>query len=335
MMMTLLTVMVACATAQAGGGDALRDAMASRLAGDPPVVVAGRDGWLFLRGELRHVSVGEFWGDAAAKVSRASRPDAADPLPAIVDFKRQLDALGVELIMMPVPPKVVVYPDMLDEGLSPTPRGDAALQLFYGQLREQGVTVLDITEALLALREREPAYCRTDTHWSGTACVEAAKLVAAAVQDRPWLPEARAAVAHAWRDATISGDLGAMSGSPQSETLRLRFVGRAEADELTPIPPDKASPVVLLGDSHTLVFHLGGDMHATGAGLADQLAVELGLPVDLVGVRGSGATPARINLARSARSDTNYMSSKKLVIWCFSAREFTESTGWTKVPLTR
>ncbi len=49
------------------------------------------------------------------------------------------------------------------------------------------------------------------------------------------------------------------------------------------VAPDRNSPVILLGDSHNLVFQAGGDMHATGAGLADQLAYELGFAVDLVG----------------------------------------------------
>ena len=70
-----------------------------------------------------------------------------------------------------------------------------------------------------------------------------------------------------------------------------------------------------------------------GAGLPDQLALELGFPVDLVAVRGSGATPARINLLRRAQKDPNYWAGKKWIIWCFAAREFTESDGWRKVPL--
>jgi alginate O-acetyltransferase complex protein AlgJ len=50
-------------------------------------------------------------------------------------------------------------------------------------------------------------------------------------------------------------------------------------------------------------------------------------------VRGSGATPARTTLMRRVRSNPNYLKGKKLVIWCFSAREFTESSGWQKVPV--
>ena len=59
--------------------------------------------------------------------------------------------------------------------------------------------------------------------------------------------------------------------------------------------------------------------------MADQLAAELGMPIDVIGVRGSGATPARINLYREGRSNPGYIETKKLVIWCFAAREFTES----------
>jgi alginate O-acetyltransferase complex protein AlgJ len=95
-----------------------------------------------------------------------------------------------------------------------------------------------------------------------------------------------------------------------------------------PALEDRASPIVLLGDSHTLVFHSGQELHGTGAGLADQLAAELGLAVDVVGVRGSGATPARVNLLRRAKADPAYLAGKKVVIWCFAAREFTEGSGW-------
>jgi alginate O-acetyltransferase complex protein AlgJ len=38
---------------------------------------------------------------------------------------------------------------------------------------------------------------------------------------------------------------------------------------------------------------------------------------------------------RAARADGNYLVGKKVVIWCFSAREFTESAGWQKVPVVK
>ncbi len=96
---------------------------------------------------------------------------------------------------------------------------------------------------------------------------------------------------------------------------------------------DDSSPILLMGDSHTLVFHDGGDMHASGAGLVDLLGNDLQTRLDLIGVRGSGATPSRISLLRRNRANPGYLAKKKLVIWCLSAREFTESDAWRKVPL--
>src|SRR5438128_11275706 len=66
---------------------------------------AGVDGWLFFTGELRLLSVGRFWGDDATKVSRAHKPELADPLPAILDFHQQLKARGIEVRVAPVAPK--------------------------------------------------------------------------------------------------------------------------------------------------------------------------------------------------------------------------------------
>ncbi|GAF87687.1 unnamed protein product, partial [marine sediment metagenome] len=136
-----------------------------------------------------------------------------------------------------------------------------------------------------------------------------------------------------WDTVEISGDLWQALGDPKplKEQVRIRRVSRAGQRGL--VEPSSKSPVILLGDSHGLVFHGGDDMLARGAGLSDQLALELGFPVDLVAVRGSGATPSRINLLRRAQKNPNYWAGKKWVIWCFSAREFTESDGWRKVPL--
>ena len=298
--------------------------------------IAGKDGWLFLGKDLRHVGVGPFWGDDAKKVSKATSEKNADPLPAILDFKAQLDKAGIELLLVPVPPKPVVYADkVLDK--AGFKRLDAAHQEFYALLKKQGIPVLDLTDDLIALRGGkvgEP-YCRTDSHWSGAACELAARRIAATVKDRAWMkPIPRLALSTQSKPTKIEGDLSKLLKGDE-ESLPLRFVGTKKGGEVTPIEPDRASPVVLLGDSHNLVFHSGGDMHTKGAGLPDQLALELGFAVDLVAVRGSGATPARVNLLRLARADKKYLGGKKLVVWCFSAREFTESTGWQKVPIVK
>ena len=305
--------------------------LAGKAAAEERQVLEGREGWLFLASELRHLSAGPFWGEAAQTASRAAREDARDPLPAILDFHRALKENGVELILVPVPPKAVVYPGYLPgEGESGEGRDDIHHRKFYSLLEEDGVRVLDLTEDF---REGEAPrggyfYCRQDSHWSGAGCVRAAGRIAALVRPRLGEYEPQDFPA-AWKEIEIEGDLRRMLADPEGplETLKVRAV---EGETVDP-----ASPVLVLGDSHTLVFHAGGDMHGRGAGLADQLAYELGRPVELIGVRGSGATPARVNLFRRAGRDPDYWEGKRAVVWVFAAREFTESDGWRLVPIAR
>lgn len=305
-------------------------------------VLPGKDGWLFFVPELRSLSMGPFWGEAAAKVSRCTTPENADPLPAILDFKAQCDAAGVELLLVPVPAKALIYPEMISTTVTATKetapaRLDVNHLAFLTLLKEKGVKVLDLVPTFLQRRfdKQGNLYCQQDTHWSGRACALTAKLIAEQVKDRPWVKslKKRQFVTED-QNIEITGDLWQMLGDAgmAKETLPLTFVKERTADGLVSIEPDRQSPIVLLGDSHNLVFHGGGDMLAQDAGLADHLAQQIGIPVDLVGVRGSGATPARMNLAR--RKDN--LAGKKLVIWCFTEREFTESTqGWRKVPVVR
>lgn len=341
-----LIVLAAAAAAASGLAEKFAGvcgALANQAEAEQTMTVAGRDGWLFLANELRHVAAGAFWGKDAARASRAAKAADADPLPAILDFQKQLAARKIDLVFVPVPPKCVVYPDFLGDavlvppGKSPA-RLDEAQIAFYALLRKSGVAVLDLTETFLAGRfsPEGALYCRQDSHWSGNGCVVAAAKLAAEARQKPWFKAvAKKTYRTAWSNKQIAGDLWrAMKGpQPPKEELHVRFVGLPGSGGLDPAPPDPASPVVLLGDSHNLVFQAGEDMHLRGAGLADQLAAEMGFPVDLVAVRGSGATPARVNLLRRAQRDGRYWAGKKLVFWCFAAREFTQSDGWKKVPI--
>lgn len=323
----LVTLTTNCALAEADFVTLSRD-LATQAANQGTQVVEGQNDWLFLAPELRHIAAGPFWGDAAQNASQARRADARDPLPAILDFHQALEDIGVHLLMVPVPLKAVVHADkLLPDALKERP--DTAQAEFIEVLRSSGIDVLDLTDEFRSqpVSERGPLYCRTDTHWSGKGIVTAAQQIAAAIPeaaelatDTAWQTE--------WSQIEIEGDLNKMrdeSGDPESLWVR-----RVEADVV-----DSSSPVLLLGDSHTLVFHAGGDMHATRAGLPEQLAFELGTPVDLIGVRGSGATPARINLFRRAQRDPDFWSDKQVVVWVFAGREFTQSDGWRIVPIQR
>ena len=297
-----------------------------------PEVIEGREGWLFYAGELRFLEAGQFWGDRTATVSRASRAVDADPLPAILDFHRQLNGAGIELVVVPIPCKATIYADKRTDGLDePGPRNDTALEAFIALLEKHEVRTIDLAPILMSARDggeaQRPLYCRTDTHLSPTGL----QIVAGAIDQRLrddglW---SAPPVTEPLRDVAfdIVGDLVRMQ---QAEGPAERLIGRSYDGAESAI--DRASPVVLLGDSHCLVFSVGGDMYTRGAGLPEHLARAMNQRIDVVGVRGSGATSARVNLMRRGK---RALASKKLLIWVFAARDLTESRGWKLVPVVR
>ena len=296
------------------------------------------DGWLFFAAELRFLSLGRFWGDEAPKVSRAHKPDLADPIPAIVDFQKQLKTRGIDLLVVPVPPKAAIYPEKILPGFN-AGKDDAApaVHRFYEELRASGIDVLDLTPAFIQNRDdkRGGVFCKTDSHWSGFGCTLAAQAIAEGIRGKLPAPPPRKDYVSEWKESRINGDLVGLlppeSPKPGPEKIAVRSV--SEKGTGTAVSPDASSPVLLLGDSHTLVFH---DFLAERAGLVDQLAQELGFPPDLIGTRGSGATPVRVTLYRHSLKNPDYLAKKKVVVWCFAAREFTEATdGWAKIPLAK
>jgi alginate O-acetyltransferase complex protein AlgJ len=295
-------------------------------------VVEGVDGWLFLKEELNHLAAGRFWGESAATASRSTNPATADPLPAILHYQRQLAEKGITLYLMPVPPKALIYPDKLQAGLAATEEDLGLYREFYRELAENGVEVIDLLPDLLGRRDESALYCRTDSHFSGAGLELFADAAAAVIMAEPWYGDVDQAVFHrSVESVTINGDLSQMAGGEGTgEELALTVVTRGDSQPLT---SDLTSPVILLGDSHTLVFHAGGDLHARGAGLFEHLSARLGFPVDLLGVRGSGITPARVNLYQRSRQDGNYLLGKKALIWCFAARDFTGASGWREIPI--
>jgi len=197
------------------------------------------------------------------------------------------------------------------------------LRPFYAELRAQGIDVLDLSDAFMKAGEK--TYCRTDAHWSPLGIQIAAAELAKLIPLR-----GNTEFALATPVLTVSGDLAKSldPNKPERETIPFTAVSGKTIDE--------SSPVLLIGDSHTLVFSTGGDMLAEAGGLAEHLALNLKMPVDRIGVKGSAATAVRINLFRKGRKNPAWLKSKKVVVYCFSCREFTESTsGWVIVPVMK
>lgn len=298
-------------------------ALSAKIAGAKDMAVVGNGGWLFFVPGLRYLAAGPFWGPSAATASHAMMANAKDPLPAILDFNAQLARKGIKLIVVPVPAKAAIYPDKL--GVAARGRLDSAQAQFLSVLNRSGVATIDLTPAFQQARATHPnqdLYCKTDTHWSGYGI--AAAVSAIAPQVRPYARGGASLSGHPL-SVRVLGDMASMLPNVRlaPESVALTQVSGPAIS--------RQSPILLLGDSHNLVFSAGEELFAKSAGFPENLALRLKTPVDVVAVRGSGATPARANLVR--RGDQ--LAGKRVVVWVFTAREFTEGQGWKKLSVIK
>jgi hypothetical protein len=314
----------------------LHAALKNRLASIPAgaKALAGADGFLFFGQSIKYVLGGDL-----AKQRRDK-----NPLPAIVSFRGLLAAHGVDLLFVPVPTKVEIFPDQ-----AATPPGKAApgLARFAGQivnpyerkllsdLAAQGVETVDLLPAFLAdaaerapgPAAREPLYQAQDTHWTSRGLELAARLVAQRVARYPWFKElANHRRAYGTKDASFTrhGDLHSRLPEAQKagyapETL----VGhQVTSPDGALYEDDPDSPIVLLGDSFTGVYQL---MDCEHAGESAHLAKELGYPIDLVMSYGGGPNVRQKLLRRGEGA----LGAKKLVIWMMTARDLYDfADGW-------
>jgi len=307
------------------GADTAAAATAILAANAGKNAIRGEGDWLFSPNELRFLSKGEFWGARSAETSAATKKDWADPMLGINSFQNNLSAKGIELILLPVPPKATVYPDKLP-GMA-APQASDALPRFIKHLTESGIQVVDLTAAMSRARGSKPMHCTTDTHWSPQAIELAADTLYNQLKGKPWAADI-AKETYDVEENTISypGDLVELSGeSIAAESFTVRRVTKAGAV----LPEDPDSPILVMGDSHTLFCH-DPTMVTDGAGLSDHLALRFGCPVDLLGIKGSASVTRQSLLSRKNRAQkegNDYLGKKKVIIWCFTAREFTESAG--------
>lgn len=292
--------------------------------------VIGEDGWLFLPAELSHISKGKFYSTNAAQTSVCENPDRQDPVPAIVDFNNQLKELGIKLYFMPVPPKALIYANKVDKSVRINQNLYTHYKNFYKELTNEGVDVVDLFSVFNQSKEIA-SYCKQDSHWSPQGISLASDVLANKIKIEQWYKTysgTKTSEDPILKTIKINGDLyeGASTINLQKEEIVMNTYNKSSSI-------DTDSPLLIIGDSHTLIFHSGGDMLAENGGLPENVASKLGINVDLIGVKGSGTSSVRIDLYRKAKT-AGWLENKKVIIWCFAARDLSESqNGWRKIPV--
>jgi len=297
-------------------------------AGDKAIV--GCDGWLFYRPGFQYLT------ERPAASLPAHEP--SDPAPAIVQFRDQLAARGIRLVVLVAPSKESIYPEMLAR------RTEGAGVVVARQTRElldtlraAGVDVVDLfDEYRRAKQERQAAerprlYLAQDSHWSPEGVRIAAAAVAGQVRERGWLD--CGAVSYSERSVAVRrfGDVLQMLQVPELERLigpdAILCSQVLEPGTGAPFRPLAGARILVLGDSFLRIYERD---EPQAAGFVAHLARELKQPIAAIISDGGASTLVRQELHRRA----GLLAGKKLVVWEFVERDIRYGAeGWQVIPL--
>ncbi|MFN2446049.1 MAG: hypothetical protein ABR606_10795 [Vicinamibacterales bacterium] len=308
-------------------------------------VYAGRDGWLFYRPDVEYITGRGFLEPQqlerrARSASEFETVPQPDPRPAIRQFKRDLDARGIKLVVMPTPVKSTVHPDRIAPAyhFERAPLQNASYAAFLDDIAREGVLLFDPASEVARAREEssEPPYLATDTHWRPEAMQRVAEALTAFLARHVTLPSVQPPGYRVEpREARQIGDTTAMLDLPAGQTLyppervALRFVVGPNGD---PWRPSRDADVLVLGDSFSNVYSLSTMGWGESAGFIEQLSYVLQRPVDRIVQNDQGAQATRVLLSRETGGSSDRLAGKRVVVWQFAARELAFG-NWTVIPL--
>jgi len=289
-------------------------------------VYLGHDHWLFYRADVDHVIGPPFLDPIRMKHRLQASRVQPDPIRAIVDFRNQLAARGIDLVVLPVLVKPSIEGEMLAvSNASQTQAGGAlpnpSFNEFKARLEREKVRVFDPAPFLMEQGRNGSLYLETDTHWRPATM----EIVAERLADFLQLPAAAGSTSPSIieKEIVARGDIAAMlklSGgdkffSPEKVTIRQVVTGNALWR------PSREADVLLLGDSFSNIFSFEAMGWGESAGFAEHLSMALRRPIDCI-LRNSDASFAtREILSNELARGRDRLAGKKLVIWEFAARE--------------
>ncbi|SOE57644.1 SGNH hydrolase-like domain-containing protein, acetyltransferase AlgX [Fibrobacter sp. UWT3] len=236
--------------------------------GEKVVLGAGEGRWLFYRQDV------EFLVQPSPLDVRSAKLD--NPVQAILRFRDQLKAKGVELLVVVTPGKPSVYPERLT-GVSPVAgingadisRGATAAghgKAILDSLTKLGLNTVDLYTPLLAAKVDDatlgPLYLNDDTHWTPRGAELAADVIARKVRE---MAEAgvvdigEESMTYVASDSVADrmGDIGEMSGLNKFNVFKVQkvtghVVMQQEVSERAQTSDSTETPADSLADSAAL-----------------------------------------------------------------------------------
>ncbi len=293
--------------------------------------LVGRDGWWFYRPDARFVT-------ERCPDQPASKTGLRAAVSAIVGFRDQLAQRGIKLLVVPVPGKPSVYPEMITARATPCdPRCHEHTRKLLDDLAAAGIETVDLLDVFARARARTGSsnpgalYLAHDTHWTNIGARLAAEAVGQRIRHLNWVPAGPAAYDVRWVRVLRPGDVlqmlkcSSIQGLFEPEEVQCQQVV-TRGEDFRPYRDDPTSPILVLGDSFLRIYEHD---EPRSAGFIAHLARELSQPLASIVNDGGASTLVRQALAEKPA----LLTGKKLVIWEFVDRDIRFGTeGWQDVP---
>ena len=243
------------------------------------------------------------------------------PYRAIVELNRELQARGIDFLLVSFPTRPALYPELAME--LPSMAGFAgfcpATARFTRALLDAGVEVLYLAPEFVAERygvaadgtrndTADQLFLRHNQHWTPRGAELAARKVAEYVARYPWFERGPGKEGTDFtlrnKDVEVSIIWGGTPKGAKPERCKATQVVPRPGRRLDSVRP--SSPIVLLSGSFA-DFHM-----VSSADFTAQLYRHTGWPVDKVNPKGGIEDACRVALSQKSEAD---WKRKKLVIW--------------------
>lgn len=315
--------------------------------------IEGRNGWLFYKQGMDYLLRPSVQDRRSVVVDPEDTPIRDNILDSIVAFKNELSKREIELMIMIVPGKASIYPDILSKRVSPDKVGMTGHSLMLmEELNKRGIETVDLFSALAEARKQDDVcgdslYLSQDTHWKTRGVQVVAKTVAKQIQTKSWSADLGEPAEFVVDTVTIErdGDIRIMADLPdfklpfittpfikeKTSCLQVYQIRRDEDSTITSknlFRDDyRRSKILILGDSFSRIYQSD---EPRSAGWISHLAYQLSLPVCSIVSDGGASTLVREKLQRKK----GVLKGKKLVIWEFVERDLRYGAeGWKDIKL--
>lgn len=307
----------------------------------------GREGWLIYRPDVDYATSRGFLDSGLQQVRKRSGDAESeavqpDPIKAIVHFKNQLAARGIELIVVPVPVKSIIHAEKMSPRypFSHTLLQNPSYDEFLQALEKEGVLLFDVAPILLAEKQRtgKAQYLNTDTHWTPEAMDLTARHLAKFIQNKvPLPPTERAGLTRKKQSVSHLGDIAEMLKLPANQNLYKKQqvqIQQVQTPDGEPLYATRIADILLLGDSFSNIYSFGAMNWGEAAGFGEQLSFYLQRPFDAIVNNAGGSSVTRQQLVRDLARGKDRLQGKRLVIWEFAMRDLL-SGDWKLLDLPK